>query len=240
MAVLVTRPNEQGQALCQLLDAAGIPALHLPLLTMLPGKDFASIKQNLANIDIVIAVSQHAVSYTQQALNGEWPSNTIYIAVGQKTAHTLGKFSQQYVHYPDVADSEHLLKINQLKHVVGKKIVILRGNGGRELIHSTLLERGAQVSYLEAYKRENLTFDPDIEVLRWKNNHVTSVVITSLGQLNHFVSQLTQTKKEWVFKRQLFVPSQRIASHAQRLGFLDVINTGSASNKDLLAALKPR
>ena len=96
------------------------------------------------------------------------------------------------------------------------------------------------MSYLEIYRRENITFDADIETVSWKNNRIKQIVITSLGQLNHFVSQLSQTQKNWVVTLQLFVPSQRIATEAKQLGFLDVITTGSASNKDLLAALKPK
>ncbi|WP_341665073.1 uroporphyrinogen-III synthase [Vibrio sp.] len=240
MAVLITRPGEQGQALCQQLNTAGISAFYLPLLKITSGKDFSYAKKELTNVDIIIAISPNAVTFTQQALDGAWPYKATYIAVGQKTAHTLSKHSQQNVHYPDVADSEHLLQLKQLRQVEHKKVVILRGNGGRELIHSTLLDRGAQVSYLEIYRREDITFDADTEIARWKNNRIKQIVITSSGQLNHFVSQLTQTQKSWVFTLQLFVPSQRIAKEAQLLGFLDVITTGSASNRDLLAVLKPK
>jgi len=240
MAVLITRPGEQGQALCQQLNAAGIKALHFPLLKISPGNDFSCIRKSLANVDIIIAVSQHAVTFSQQALNGEWPNTATYIAIGQKTAHVLSKLSQQNVHYPDVADSEHLLQLKQLKRTKNKNIIILRGNGGRELIYSTLLKRAAHVSYLEVYKRDSLAFDPNVELLNWQSNHIKQIVITSLGQLNHFVSQLTQPQTDWIFELRLFVPSQRIANQAKLLGFLDVINTGSASNKDLLAALQPK
>lgn len=240
MAVLITRPGEQGQALCQLLNTAGTSAFYLPLLKITSGKDFYNAKKELADVDIIIAVSPNAVTFTQQALSGMWPCKSTYIAVGHKTAHALSKHSQQNVHYPDVPDSEHLLELKQLSQVDGKTVIILRGNGGRELIHNTLLARGAQVSYLEIYRRENITFDADIEIVSWKNNRIKQIVITSLGQLNHFVSQLSQTQKKWVVTLQLFVPSQRIATEAKQLGFLDVITTGSASNKDLLAALKPK
>lgn len=242
MAVLVTRPGEQGRSLCQQLNSAGICALHQPLIKILPGKDLSGIATQLNQFDCILAVSQHAVTLTQQTFTSqqEWPQTATYIAVGQKTAHVLSKLSQQKVHYPDVSDSEHLLELDILKKVKGKKVVILRGNGGRELIYETLRSRGAHVSYLEVYKRENLAFDSDLFVPFWQDKHIQQLVITSSGQLSYFVSQLTQAQLNWAFGLQLYVPSARIANEAQQMGFLHITNTGSASNKDLLATLRPK
>lgn len=132
-----------------------------------------------------------------------------------------------------------MLKLDILKRVKGKKVVILRGNGGRELIYETLKSRGAQVSYLEVYKRQNLAFDSDLFVPFWQDKHIQQLVITSSGQLSYFVSQLTQAQLNWALGLQLYVPSARIANEAQQIGFVHITNTGSASNKDLLATLRP-
>ncbi|MCG9680694.1 uroporphyrinogen-III synthase [Vibrio sp. Isolate24] len=242
MAVLVTRPGEQGRELCHQLNRAGICALHHCLIEIRPGEDLPGISSQLAQFDLIIAVSQHAVTLTQKAFlpQQKWPKAASYIAVGQKTAHVLSKLSQQKVHYPDVGDSEHLLKLDILKNVKDKKVVILRGNGGRELIYESLKSRGAQVRYFEVYKRENLAFDSDLLVPLWQDKDIQQLVITSSGQLSYFVSQLTPAQLNWAFGLQLHVPSERIANEAQQLGFLHVNNTGSASNKDLLATLRPK
>jgi len=242
MAVLVTRPGQQGLSLCQQLSDVGVSSLHQPLIAIQPGRDLAGLEQRLSEVDIVIAVSQHAVTASNNFLtqqNLTWLSHPIYLAVGQKTAHVLSKVSQQKVHYPEISDSEHLLSLDVLQNVASKTILILRGNGGRELIFDTLISRGACVEYREVYKRENLAFRSDLLVPIWQDNEINQLVITSSGQLEYFISQFNQLERSWLFTLHLYVPSERIAKQAREVGFKVVTNTFSASNQVLLAALRP-
>lgn len=241
MAVLVTRPGKQGLSLCQQLSEVGVTSYHHPLIEIQPGDQLSGLEHHLSSFDIIIAVSQHAVSQTQRYLTQTcqtWPSNPIYLAVGQKTAHVLSKATQQKVHYPEIGDSEHLLKLKQLQGVSKKRILILRGNGGRELIFDTLLNRNAKVEYREVYKRENLAFRSDLLVPFWQDKQITQLVITSSGQLSYFISQLSEAQKDWLLTLHLYVPSERIAQEARDIGFEVVTNTVSASNQVLLAALQ--
>ncbi|MEZ8102891.1 uroporphyrinogen-III synthase [Vibrio bivalvicida] len=242
MAVLVTRPGQQGRSLCEQLSEIGIASYHQPLIEIQPGEQLLGLEVSIPQFDIIIAVSQHAVTATDTHLKQQgqnWPTNSIYLAVGQKTAHVLSKATQQKVHYPQVSDSEHLLQQEPLCSIANKKILILRGNGGRELIFDTLVAQGALVEYREVYKRENLAFRSDLLVPIWQNERITQLVITSSGQLSYFVSLLTDDHKNWLFTLHLYVPSERIAQQAREVGFQVVTNTFSASNKVLLAALRP-
>ncbi|EEY98079.1 uroporphyrinogen-III synthase [Vibrio sp. RC586] len=242
MTVLVTRPDAQGIELCQLLHQQGITALHHPLITISASPQLPELAEDLASFDIIIAVSQHAVTFSDQFLQHRricWPNSAIYLAVGQKTAHVFSKACQQSVDYPEISDSEHLLALEALRHVAGKKILILRGNGGRELIYSTLVERGATVRYQEAYCRSELPFSATECVPQWQHAGVSSLVITSSEQLAFFVSQLNGRNLEWVQHLTLLVPSQRIAELAHNLGFHRIVTTPSAANRDLVVALMP-
>lgn len=98
-----------------------------------------------------------------------WPISPLYLGVGQKTAHVLSKACKQKVNYPQVSDSEHLLKLTELNGVENKSILILRGNGGRELIRDSLLNRGAQVSYCETYRREYIPISDHNTYQTWIN-----------------------------------------------------------------------
>ncbi|RJX65299.1 uroporphyrinogen-III synthase [Vibrio sinensis] len=242
MTVLVTRPGQQGLSLCQQLEKVGVSSIHHPLITFRAGDELPLLPDNINNVDIVIAVSQHAVTFAAQIMNQaekSWPSTISYLAVGQKTAHVLSKTTQQQVHYPNISDSEHLLNLPPLLDIKNKRVLILRGNGGRELIYDTLSARGANVEYIEAYQRQNRAFNANVHIPRWQEEQVNKLIITSSGQLNHFIEMMNSTQLNWVFKLTLYVPSERIAIEAHQLGFVSVVNTGSASNKDLLAILWP-
>ncbi|WP_299692080.1 uroporphyrinogen-III synthase [uncultured Vibrio sp.] len=242
MTVLVTRPGSQGQSLCQQLADEGIQAIHHPLIRIVDNPYSGHLAAQLNSSDIVIAVSHHAVTAAQNILSKTssiWPTSPLYLGVGQKTAHVLSKACKQKVNYPQVGDSEHLLKLTELNGVENKSILILRGNGGRELIRDSLLLQGAQVSYCETYRREYIPISDHGTYQKWINNKTSKVVITSQEQLEYLCSITPGEYMSWLSTRQLFVPSQRIAERAQQLGFSHVINTQSAANQILLAALRP-
>lgn len=242
MTVLVTRPEAQGIELCQQLEQLGITALHHPLINIEAGPDLPSLLPDIQQCDTIIAVSQHAVLFSDQFLRNQhsnWPDSARYLAVGQKTAHLLSKAAGQSVNYPEVGDSEHLLELAELQSVSGQNIIILRGNGGRELIHQTLSERGAVVKYKEVYQRTDLPFSADRCFHQWQQSGVDTLVITSSHQLTFFMSQLDAPITQWARQLKLLVPSERIASDAKTMGFQYVVVTHSAANPDLVAALQP-
>lgn len=246
MSVLIIRPQEQGVALCQELQQRGIECIHHPLFDISPIEiehELFHLSPNNDKVDIIIAVSQYAVQFCDQLLRQKkqsWPSNTRYFAIGQKTAQLLSKLSQQQVDYPQVSDSEHLLENTELSAVSGLNIVILRGNGGRELIAETLRDRGANVVYKEVYQRVPRAFYAESNVTLWQDRQIESIVVTSYEQLELLVSQLPALYHNWLFALSIYVPSERIARLAQGAGFRNTITVGSASNSDLVAALQPR
>ncbi|MDE1211143.1 uroporphyrinogen-III synthase [Vibrio aestuarianus] len=240
MAVLVTRPEIQGLELCQQLAEVGISAIHHPLIQIQAGVDLPLLLPDIHNCDIILAVSQHAVTFSHQFLQDHrsfWPNEARYLAVGQKTAHVLSKLSQQKVHYPAVSDSEHLLEMPLLQSISGLKIMILRGNGGRELLHNTLTERGAKVTYKEVYQRTMLAFSANQHAQIWQQQNVHQLVVTSGEQLEFLVTQMSEIALPWLFNLHLFVPSERIRQAALLMGFSCVTNVKSASNTELVATL---
>ncbi|WP_319553353.1 uroporphyrinogen-III synthase [uncultured Vibrio sp.] len=242
MTVLVTRPGEQGVGLCSLLESHGISAYHHPLIDIVADLTDTQLSDRLHHAHFIIAVSRHAVQCAQQILSNNgisWPKHAIYLAVGQKTAHYLSKCTQQKVHYPQVSDSEHLLQLPALNDVDQQTVVILRGNGGRELIKDALVRRGAKVHYSETYKREFIPFDPVSCVSLWKAQQINQIIVTSGEQLDYLCSQLSSEQLAWLNQQELYIPSQRIADIAIQKGFTQVRCTGSASNQELLAALQP-
>ncbi|HCH00465.1 MAG TPA: uroporphyrinogen-III synthase [Vibrio sp.] len=238
--VLVTRPGQDGEALCLNLQQRQINSLHHPLIKLTQGRDYASLIDDLSRSDIVIAVSQYAVVWSQHTLQltqQHFPTTPLYFAIGNKTAECLQRYTQSPVISPQISDSEHLLDLPALKLVKNKRILILRGNGGRELIQQTLQQRGAEVYYNEIYRRESLPIDAVNQWKQWKMQAVSHLVITSGEQLAFFMSQVPKQYLPWVIQLKLYVPSLRIQQQAKELGFSHIINTGSAANPVLLDCL---
>lgn len=98
----------------------------------------------------MFALSQHAVAFAQSQLHQQdrkWPRLPDYFAIGRTTALALHTVSGQKILYPqDREISEVLLQLPELQNIAGKRALILRGNGGRELIGDTLTARGAEVT----------------------------------------------------------------------------------------------
>ena len=92
MAVLVTRPDERGQQLVEMLAKAGIVAIHLPLFTIEAGAELNELPNKFAKLkadDYVFIVSKSAVDFADKALKDTgfaWRDDLHYFTVGQGTA----------------------------------------------------------------------------------------------------------------------------------------------------------
>ena len=70
-------------------------------------------------------------------------------------------------------DSEGLLALPELANVAGNRIVIFRGAGGRELLHSMLAARGARVEQIECYRRARPVTDAAGLIEAWRDGAST-------------------------------------------------------------------
>ncbi|MGS9164769.1 uroporphyrinogen-III synthase, partial [Salmonella enterica subsp. enterica serovar Infantis] len=70
------------------------------------------------------------------------------------------------IRYPLDRDiSEALLQLPELQNIAGNRALILRGNGGRELLGETLTALGAEVSFFECYQGCSKLYDGAEEAL---------------------------------------------------------------------------
>ncbi len=148
MSILVTRPLPQGEELVSRLRALGRVAWSFPLIEFTPGRELPALGGHLTHLgsdDLLFALSQHAVEFAHARLQQQglpWPTSPRYFAIGRTTALALHTVSGQHIRYPlDREISEVLLQLPELQNIAGKNALILRGNGGRELLGATLTER---------------------------------------------------------------------------------------------------
>lgn len=246
MTILVTRPSPSGEQLVSRLRQLGLAAYHAPLIEFAPGRGVATLPARLAACvpgDLVFALSQHAVDYAHHALaacSPPWRADLHYYAIGRTTGLKLHTLSGRPVSYPpDSETSETLLCLPDLQQVSGKRALILRGNGGRELLAETLAARGATIDYCECYQRRAIHYDGSEQSAHWHRLGVNRLVVTSgemLQQLYNLVPDYYRTS--WLLRCNLIVVSERLATLARQLGWQSVGVADNADNDALIRALR--
>ncbi len=241
MVPLVVRPAAQANQLVQMLHQLGHAPLCCPLLETRPGCDLPHLGDMLQEADLVIAVSMHAVHFAHYFLlqTGQtWP-HIDYFAVGQASADAFAEAGIQAL-CPADPRSEGLLALPALQGVSGRRVLILRGNDGRDLIARTLASRGALVHYCATYERHYPDLDGDALTRHWQAAGLDSLLITSGELLQRLLALVPGPQHPWLYDRLLVVPSPRVAEMAEGAGFTRIVIAQGASNQALVAALELR
>ncbi|MFN3544234.1 MAG: uroporphyrinogen-III synthase [Thiobacillus sp.] len=224
-SVLVTRPTHQAGALVQAIRAAGGEAVEFPALAIepVPTEMLAGPLAQLARADIVIFISPNAAEFGMRAI-GALPPVAAVFAVGPGTARALAVHGVRAV-TPAGQDSEALLALPALQQVSGKCVVIVRGVGGRPLLAETLSARGADVSFLECYRRALPVRDATALLARWQAGGIDAVTVTSAETLTNLASLLGEAAWPLLRATPLFVPHEKIAQSARGFGIAQVVAT---------------
>jgi uroporphyrinogen-III synthase len=225
-SVLVTRPLQQATALAQAIRRAGGSAFVFPALEI-EAVPIATLNEPLARLaaaDCVIFISPNAAQFGMAAI-GALPPLAQCFAVGPGTARALAELAVADVVTPDGQDSEALLALPQLHDVAGKRVVIVRGVGGRSLLADTLRERGATVDYLECYRRVRPDADATALLANWQAGGIDAVTVTSAETLHNLATLLGDAGRPLLLHTPLFVPHEKIAAAARQFGIAQVIAT---------------
>jgi len=240
LKILITRPRDQASGLAQgVIKAGGIPVLF-PLLDIAPVADAGVLTQQLARLaqcDLAIFISPNAVKYGMAAIlggAGGLPASLKVATVGAGSAKALHAAGVAKVIVPtERFDSEGLLATPELQNIDGWRVMIFRGDGGRELLGDTLKARGAIVEYVTCYRRSRPQ-QPVSELLLASPDAIT---VTSSEALGYLWQMLDEQARAELLDTSLFVPHSRIAGLARSQGWRDVHLTG-AGDEGLLLALK--
>lgn len=238
LKIAVTRPRDQAGLLARRIEQAGGIPLLFPLLDIAAVQDQRALHEQLSRLsrfDLAIFISPNAVRYGMEAIHaaGGVPQNLKVATVGQGSAKALRELGIDEVIAPtERFDSEGLLALPELRDVAGWRVLILRGDGGRELLGDTLRARGAAVEYAACYRRSRPL--QDVAVLL--ESGPDALTVTSSEALGYFWQMLDDAQRKGICGQPLFVPHQRIAELAQRQGWRRVLLT-DAGDDGLLSAL---
>jgi len=230
-SVVVTRPAGQADSLCAALAALGAEPLRFPLLTIAPVADPAplqAVARRLADFSLAFFVSPNAVNLALDAMLpvAPWPASLAIATVGKGSEAALAARGFADVIAPQSGfDSESVLALPafQAGAVAGKRVLILRGDGGRDLLGDTLAQRGATVEYLTCYHRGGPADDPAPLVARARAGRLDALTLTSSEGVAHLAALPGVGDLRPV---PVFVPHPRIAAAAREAGFPAVIATG--------------
>jgi uroporphyrinogen-III synthase len=243
--LLLTRPAEESQALGQVLADVGGFCTRLPLLEIEPlpiSEENRSIIYNLAAYCAVIVVSKPAARLGLEMVDEVWPQPPMqdWFTVGAATAQILDDYGLR-VFFPEQGDdSEALLDLAQLQTAISgydPKVLIMRGEDGRELLAERLRERGVTVDYLPLYRRHLPIYPAFALPQRVEAERLNGLVVSS-GQGFQHLRELAGDAWPDLARLPLFVPSPRVAELARNAGALTVVDCRGASASALLAALR--
>ncbi|MEQ1963816.1 uroporphyrinogen-III synthase [Xenorhabdus khoisanae] len=246
MSILITRPAPAGEELVRRLRAIGKTAFSAPLIEIYPGADLPLLPQKLQWLsagDLVFLLSKNAVHYANQQLIQEglsWPNKFSYYGIGKSTSLMFHQQTGLEIVWPGQGEtSEDLLKLPTLQKMSHKKILLLRGNGGREVIASTLRMRGGIVDYCECYSRQPVKYHAADFSYHWQQYGIKTIVVTSGEMLQLLYNLVTDSDgKVWLLSCCLVVVSERLANIAQALGWQTIKVAKSADNDALIQALE--
>ncbi|MGQ0509715.1 MAG: uroporphyrinogen-III synthase [Betaproteobacteria bacterium] len=237
--ILVTRPQGQSAALAKLIGEAGAEAILLPAIEIADPVDAGpacALLGRLESFDFAIFISANAAERGLALLGRPWPGAVRAAAVGAGTRRLLNEHGVHDVLAPEGrSDSEALLALPAFAEVRGRRVAIIRGEGGREVLRDALRARGAEVEYAECYRRVRPTAVPGSLLTEWARGEVHAVTVNSTEALSNLLAMAGEAGASLVRLAPLFAPHPRVVDEARRLGIARVVLAGPGDGEMLQA-----
>lgn len=250
MNILVTRASGSEASLVTALEKLGNKVWYCPVIKIVPLDDNSDASIVISNqklveqinvYDSVIAVSGNAAKYGLPYIHqtcSQLPRHLAWYAIGASTAKVLNeygldaKFSQQSM------NSEALLAAHFCCDLKGKKVLILRGVGGREFLAEELRDRGAIVDYIELYRRICPNSQQEALNAIWRGHSIDVSIVSSGEGLDNLCALTNRVNVRSLTSTVLIVPSHRVGAMARKLGFINVVISENAGDGAVVAAVK--
>jgi len=238
IGVIVTRPLRPAAVLATRIAALGGRPLIWPAIVIVPpadGHQLADVHARLDEYDIAIFVSASAVEYAGRTKH-PWPAHLRVYAPGQGTAEALAQAGIADAQMPQTSwDSEGLLELAELADVRGKRVVIFRGEGGREFLGNALRARGAVVDHVPCYRRVAPQSGADGLVEAMREGRAHALTLTSAEGLVNLMNAVGLEGRAYLTAIPAFSVHPRIAERAREYGLPAVETAGG--DVGLLAGL---
>ncbi|HEY6130932.1 MAG TPA: uroporphyrinogen-III synthase [Halioglobus sp.] len=244
--VLVTRPaGEAADTLCATVEAAGYEVYHQPLMELhgLPQLPPAQRRMvlDLDRYEHVIFISANAVHFGMALLEDFWPqlpAGLTWYAIGDATAASLAHFGIEAVTPGSVMSSEGLLADARLQDMGHQRVLIVKGEGGRDALRQELSRRGALVDELACYRRSSPSLATGALAARLVQWNIDVILLSSGEGFANMLLLLSPEETTKLKHTAVIVPSERVASMAYKAGFDRVVTAENASDMAMVRALE--
>ena len=264
--IVVTRPTGQARQLIEALTSSieqsgvakrSLPEIaSLPLLTIVPKTDEQladHIATTLKDADLAIFVSPNAIECAMRLLERDWQEFSKKIipigvmggssklalqnhGIGQEKSPTpvlIPNNNEQW-------DSEGLWQ--ELQGLgwdwQSKKIVIFKGEGGREWLADTLIKAGATVDAISTYTRAPLDLDnPAWHVIRDMDISKSLWLLTSSEAVRYLGQVMKDQFPQGLQSASALCSHHNIANAAKAIGFGEVFTTEAGDEALIKASL---
>jgi len=233
--VVLTRPGNDNRELAGQLQAEGFTVLIQPVMRITPCDP--GPLPTLTSDSKVIFISANAVEHGLRTLDlALEQSQASCFAVGQRTASALAAAGFSAV-CPERADSEGLLALPALADVAGESVLLVKGEGGRQLLAETLSTRGAQVMEYCCYRRDQEPVDAQAFCQRLSSTETVIFQANSVETLDYLEAILSAGRCLARDRAVVAVPSVRVASVARERGWQQVVELSDARDNTFFAFL---
>jgi len=232
--ILVTRPAAQANGIATLIEQQGGEAILFPVIEIVAVDVIDWQVWHPEQTDWLVFVSRNAVECFMTGFQGHLPDNIKLAAAGEGTAQALNHHGLAVELVPEISNgSEGLLQLPQWQQMQDQHVVIVRGDGGRELMADTLRARGASIDYLEVYRRHL----PSVSAsLVQQACLADSLIATSVGSVHNLLCLLS-AECPHIVQKPLCVVSERIKDFAVEQGFKQVYVSLDASDEAIIQRL---
>ncbi len=252
--IIVTRPSGQARQLIEVLtraiEASGVgkrslpEILSLPLLTIVPKSDERltdHIASVLSDADLAIFVSPNAIESVMRLLECDWQDfSKKMIPIG-----VMGGSSHQALKNHGIGIEENpttifIPKKNEQWDSEGlweelqslqwdwpnKKVVIFKGEGGRDWLADTLIQAGASVEAISTYSRIPLDIDnPAWQLVREMDFSKSLWLLTSSEAVRYLGNVMKDQFTQNLSTASALCPHHNIADAAEMIGFGEVFTS---------------
>lgn len=264
-SIVITRPSGQARQQVELLHKAmeqsgispsSINIISLPLLMIVP-KDNDQLADHIASAlkdaDLAIFISPNAVESVMRLLERNWQDFSRKIipvgvmggssrlalnhhGVGIENTPTPVLMPQDNSQWDSEGLWQELQKLGWDWRT--KKIVIFKGDGGREWLADTLTKAGANVEAISTYSRIPLDFNnPAWQSIRDVDFSTSLWVLTSSEAVRYLGNVVKDQFARNLHQATAICPHYNIADAAQAIGFGEVLTTEPGDDAIMKAAL---